>query len=484
MNKRSLIIQTICLLTIIPIAIITQKLDIFQTILAVSIYFILKSTFKHININKSLDNQIIPILSQTIKSILLLSTIYLILLYPISLITSQLLQIKNLTIPFLIIGLLIPLYQIIKLANEYTKIKNITKINILDCYYIITTVILIITSIVISYALKLDTNLNNIILIASLVLSAIITIILIYLYLHKNLNIKRLFKSKPSLKITQIIKTNIHISILSVIQSSYLYISIIYVYYLLKNIYNYSLITITQIITNTYCYGLLFILAIALIIIFIIDSKYNLSDKQKLPNNLSIIYHRLSVILLPIIIIMIILSNAIWTLLFGTNTSSYILIGLSILLFFLIFYIITIRALTNIKDKKIPIIITLIGLTFKLIFTPAIIDSFYRMGYPLVMGDIVSTTISYILVIIIGNYFIKKNYKVAIFSNLEKILNIIYNNIILMVELILLQLIITINPTTRSKALLLILIYSVIGLIFYVIRLYITKRNKKQKEEE
>lgn len=105
------------------------------------------------------------------------------------------------------------------------------------------------------------------------------------------------------------------------------------------------------------------------------------------------------------------------------------------------------------------------------------------MGYPLVMGDVTSTIISYIIVIIIGNYFIQKTYKVPIFSNLEKILNIIYNNIILMVELILLQLIITINPTTRSKALLLIIIYSVIAIIFYAIRLYIAKRNKNRKKE-
>ena len=52
-----------------------------------------------------------------------------------------------------------------------------------------------------------------------------------------------------------------------------------------------------------------------------------------------------------------------------------------------------------------------------------------------------------------------------------------------MVELILLQLIITINPTTRSKALLLIIIYSVIAIIFYAIRLYIAKRNKNRKKE-
>ena len=274
-----------------------------------------------------------------------------------------------------------------------------------------------------------------------------------------------------------------YISIITIIKNSYIYISIVYVYYILKNIYNYTSITITQIITNTYCYGLLVIITIALIIIYIIEKKYQLSNKQPKDINISAIYYRLAVILLPIIIIMIILSPALWTLLFNTNNYSYILVGLSVFLFFLIFYHITLKTLTTMKNKKISLIITSIGLIFKLIFTPPIIASFYRMGYPLVMGDVTSTIISYIIVIIIGNYFIQKTYKVPIFSNLEKILNIIYNNIILMVELILLQLIITINPTTRSKALLLIIIYSVIAIIFYAIRLYIAKRNKNRKKE-
>lgn len=495
MSKKSLIINIICLLAIIPFSVIIQDLNIFKTILTLSITIIFISSFHHLNISQNIniqnnynDSNLLSIFLQIIKIILILSGIYIILLYPLSLITSKILDIQSLSIIFILSGLIIPFYPIIKVTNEYLEIKKVNKINVLQLYYIINTTILIITSIFISLVFKLNTDTNNIILISSFILSGILTLTIIYLYLkkYKYLTIKNLLsqnKNHNKPKLTKIIMSESYISIITIIKNSYIYISIVYVYYILKNIYNYTSITITQIITNTYCYGLLVIITIALIIIYIIEKKYQLSNKQPKDINISAIYYRLAVILLPIIIIMIILSPALWTLLFNTNNYSYILVGLSVFLFFLIFYHITLKTLTTMKNKKISLIITSIGLIFKLIFTPPIIASFYRMGYPLVMGDVTSTIISYIIVIIIGNYFIQKTYKVPIFSNLEKILNIIYNNIILMVELILLQLIITINPTTRSKALLLIIIYSIIAIIFYAVRLYIAKRNKNRKKE-
>lgn len=178
------------------------------------------------------------------------------------------------------------------------------------------------------------------------------------------------------------------------------------------------------------------------------------------------------------------LSSPIWTLIFNNNKYSYILIGLAIYLFFYILYFLTIKLLNKINNKKNIVKILLIGLLFKILFTKSVISSFYRMGYPLVLGELISTTLSYIVVIIIGNYILKKKYNITFFTSIEKILNIIYNNIILMVELILLGIFVKMKHINRINALLVIIIYSIASILLYAIRLYISKNKDLEKRKE
>ena len=90
MSKKSLIINIICLLAIIPFSVIIQDLNIFKTILTLSITIIFISSFHHLSISKNIniqnnynDSKLLSIFLQIIKIILILSGIYIILLYHI-----------------------------------------------------------------------------------------------------------------------------------------------------------------------------------------------------------------------------------------------------------------------------------------------------------------------------------------------------------------------------------------------------------------
>ena len=82
MSKKSLIINIICLLAIIPFSVIIQDLNIFKTILTLSITIIFISSFHHLNISQNIniqnnynDSKLLSIFLQIIKIILILSGI-------------------------------------------------------------------------------------------------------------------------------------------------------------------------------------------------------------------------------------------------------------------------------------------------------------------------------------------------------------------------------------------------------------------------
>ena len=57
MSKKSLIINIICLLAIIPFSVIIQDLNIFKTILTLSITIIFISSFHHLSISQNINIQ-------------------------------------------------------------------------------------------------------------------------------------------------------------------------------------------------------------------------------------------------------------------------------------------------------------------------------------------------------------------------------------------------------------------------------------------
>lgn len=118
-----------------------------------------------------------------------------------------------------------------------------------------------------------------------------------------------------------------------------------------------------------------------------------------------------------------------------------------------------------------------LGILLKLILIVPLINSIYRMGYNMIYGDILINTISYIFVITLLFITGKNKYKVDFTKKFDKILDIIYYNIILCSILLLISLVIPIKVSSKLDSLKVILIYSVISILYIYLR-------KKMKTNE
>lgn len=145
------------------------------------------------------------------------------------------------------------------------------------------------------------------------------------------------------------------------------------------------------------------------------------------------------------------------------------------MIFFLIIYNIFTQILGLFNNKKTFLISTLIIIIFKLIMTIPCINSFYMMGYNQVYGEIFSTTISYILGIIFIMITLNKKYQINFTDNFPNILNLLYNNIILTLILLLLSLVYQVNIENPLSSLISIIIYSVVGILVFIIKIYLDK---------
>ena len=108
------------------------------------------------------------------------------------------------------------------------------------------------------------------------------------------------------------------------------------------------------------------------------------------------------------------------------------------------------------------------------------IDTSYRMGYPLIIGSVITLIISHLLVTIMGSIYLKK-YNIIVINDIEKILVIFYKNILLSIILILLQLIIPSRLNNQLQALFLILFYFSSGVIYYLLKNLVRKKSMDKR---
>ena len=180
--------------------------------------------------------------------------------------------------------------------------------------------------------------------------------------------------------------------------------------------------------------------------------------------------------ILSFIVIICMISGSIWMIIYGNN-EGYILYMLSNLLVFYLFYdIIVSITISNISNKKLYIIFG-IGLIIKLVFIVPLISSIYRMGFNLLYGDLFSSIISYIVVIILLLISNKNKYKINFAKKFDLILNAIYYNILLCIVLLLTSLIVSVKVVSRINAIKVILVY------LFISYLYIFIRGRRDKNE-
>ena len=504
MKLRSLIIDIINVLFIIPLYYLTKDNNIFLYTLSLYLYLILSSMFSHIDIYSNIKNyfdnkytySLNTIFKYTNVSIVIINIFLSILVGLISILFNSLFHIKGLILVNVIMSLTLFVKPVIKNMISFVKVYNFNKLgdNVENIYKITNLILLIISSIICFKVLDVSDYIG----ISVLYLCNIVSFILVYLLCHmlvfSNKIKKKTFKKREERidykkEVVGILSNNINKSIVKIIKYSYLYISVIILYFILKNRYGYSFEKVSVVINNCYFY------AIGIINIILLIVNYNECDKIKLLkeniNNkkyelvkLEDYIIKLFKLLLTIVVILAIVSDSLWTILFNNN-NGYILFIFSNLGFFYIMYDIIINITINSINNKKLYIMLLIGVIIKLVLVVPLISSLYRMGYNLLYGDMLSSVIAYFVVMVLLVFSNRKKFKVDFIHKFDKILDIIYYNIILCVILLLFTLIVPVKVNSVLEGIKVVIIYLGIGFGYIFIRRKIDKnewiiiKNKK-----
>lgn len=472
MKENNFYIKTIELLIIIPIYYIFGKNSIFTYVLSLSLYNIFSSCLSHIScasiLNKYKDNysktKFLNIIMLTIE---VFSLLFLLLGIFVSDIVSSLLNLEDTFLIFLFMGLSIPTRTFLNIICEYfISIKKIKISKLLyKIYYSLEFILLLTISLITFRIFKID----NTLAISLLYLSKIIPILIILFLTYMIINMHKLSKNKMNNiikysykeELKQVLTNNHMKSIINIVKNSYYYISVIILYLILTTRYNYAINKINEDITFIYFYFLT-IINYLIYLINIISNKINnnLNIRNKLYNIIKII--------LPLTIILIIISPLICKLLFNKPNKSIYFVMMSFLIIFISLYNETFQHKIN---KKVITTSLLLGIFLKLIITIPLINSFYRMGYNLIYGDILSTAITMSITIIINyTYLLTKEKNKKERNYFIEILNILYESIILCIILIITQFIIPIKTDSYIYSLILIIIYLTISYLYFKIK--------------
>ena len=461
MKDKDIIIKTIQTITIVLIYHISKNNNLFLFASTLSLYNVFSSCFSHITLKETLQKNDSyknknKIIRYTTINILIIYLIFILLSIFIGDAFNTALNVENTFLPYLMMGLSLITEPLLKIYLEYLNSYNKPKLskNLLIVYYILESILLLIISIITLKIIKLPTYISISLFYLSKIISFITILIIIYLNLKKIKvdKIKEVQRVNYKKEVKNILTNNLHKSIIKVIKNSYYYISIILLYSVLSNRYNYDLELIEKNITFIYLYGLSII---NLIIKVILSSK----EKKEDTNIIEYIYNSFENTLITSIIIGI-TSPLICKILFLTNENNIYFTMLSILSIFIVLYKVTFEYT---KNNKIIYISLLTGIISKLILTIPLINSFYRMGYNLVYGDIISTIISLSLSSIINYIYIKLNNKTE--KTFEKILKTMYESILLCIVLLILQFIIPIKTNNYILALLILMFYITVSII-------------------
>ena len=372
---------------------------------------------------------------------------------------------------------------LIKLTSNYIEVIGYKKLgkNIQDIYYITSITWEIIASILLFKVFKFSNDINILILYGSITIIFILFIVSTFLLIFKKH--KKEKPQKERVNYLKILKKVWNIdrktTTTNIIKSSYIYVSIILLYYTLINRYNYNYDEIGQVISDTYLFGIFtgyfFYKLISKCLSKRLETLYEkLEKKDDDSDYVSEILNEVIRFSLPIIILLLVISGPLSRILCATKYN--LLFNLFLLLPFYIMYDVILKFNIKYSGKKILLFVLLSGLTIKLIFEIPLINAMYRAGYTLVFGSILSTIIGFIFSIISGYFLIKKKLHLHFLKGFEKLLNIIYENIIFCLVLVLFTLIVKPDTGGIIHSLFVIIFYIFVAGIFQIAKFILVKR--------
>jgi len=474
LKNRKFMLMTLEIITTIILYYIVGNNNFFLYVLSFSLYKLFLSGFSYISLSEILKKSDTygtkrKFLRLVLLVIMVMSLLFLILSIIISDAINTLLNINNVLSIFLFMGISIFTLPILNVFVSFIEnVKNNKKIvNLISVYHILDNVFLLVIAFLIFRVFEISNNQYISLLYLSKIFSFLLVFIILFILYGKLINKKNIGVETKKInyneEIKKILTKNNYKSIINIVENGYYYLSIITLYLILSTRYGYAIDKISEDIVFIYFFGL----SIINYLMYVVDLVINTKRKE---NNIINIMYKNFEIMLSISIIFAVISPLVCKVIFNDSSNSLYLVMLSFMSIFIFQYNITFK---TIKNRKLIYASLISGLVLKLILIIPLINSFYRMGYNLIYGDIISTIMGMVLSSII-NYLYLKNKYLKKEKYFERILKILYENILLCITLILVQFIIPIKVNNYFVSLGILLIYILISIIF------IKLKNKKR----
>ena len=475
-EKNIFMNKTIKLLTIILLYYIVGSKNLFLYVLSLSLYEVLTAFTHNLSFKERLseisnNNAKYKIYKLTLIGIVSLSMGYLILSILISDVINILLNIHNILLVFIFMGLSTVVSPLVKtIAIYYENINNNPKYQkIINMYYIFDNLLLLIIGLIVFRAFNIKDNIATSLLYLSKMISGGLMIGLILL-INKGKKHPENHSEKINYyhELKKIFADNNHQKMIEIIKKSYYYISIIILYLILDSRYGYKGEEIAKIITFVYFYAINIMEYLVYIVKFINRSlPANLTPIKRIYSNFKI--------MLSLVIFFAIISPITCKLLFYDSSYAVYLAMINILAIFVLLYDITYEI---IKNKKVIYLSLIVGIISKLILIIPLINSFYRIGYNLVYGDVISTSIGMFLSIVV-NYIYIINTTHTNEKYFDKVLKILFDNIVFCIILVLIQFVIPMKTDNYFRTLGLLWLYLIF--IFIILKIKSIKLKMKKR---
>lgn len=173
------------------------------------------------------------------------------------------------------------------------------------------------------------------------------------------------------------------------------------------------------------------------------------------------------------------LAKPIWVLFYGSSFHGprvlqyYIFVGLIMGLFTCLITILQIF-----KDYKNVFLCLISGVLIKFILNIKLLRTFYNIGFLPYYGVITATIIGYLVSIIISLVILYRKYKIKLEVVLKRFIDIVCGSLVMLVILNLISLLVPVSSNVRIINIIIILFYSVIGFIVYLLYAHFSKLSK------
>lgn len=191
------------------------------------------------------------------------------------------------------------------------------------------------------------------------------------------------------------------------------------------------------------------------------------------------------ILVIPMVLGLSFLASPVWTIFYGNNSLGITVFTYSIFTALLsgLFSNINVimQSMNRYKNAYSGLII---GLLFKIFMNIPLILLFDKIGLPAYYGSITATILGYLISIIFNLYDLKRNFKINFIVAKKVLMHALLSGLIMYFSLFVLKQIIPISNLGKLQSLLIIIIYSIVGMIIYFLLISNNKTIKNNFERE